>query len=273
MEYSISTHSLLASIPPHSPEHTTQERQKHSLFQGSGRGNSVGQVKLSFSSMDWNPFKCPTLFGDIWSNFATCKKQAFLSFLLSFPCPRSSFFLSTKSGSWTVKMKLSRMLGLVLWGFMGLYFAGRFGLWEFPFYFCQLIWCIFFLCFYIRILWAGPRCSIPPVCLGKLACCIEWKVNQSTSLCEIIASLGLHRPWFPMLKKKLVFLTYGAVWSTWGVNSFSLFMVVHVFLNFMFCKRKPCHVQTEFLELSFDGTAVIQHSFKLVRYQKFPYLL
>lgn len=126
MEYSISTHSLLASIPPHSPEHTTQERQKHSLFQCSGRGNSVGQVKLSFSSMDWNPFKCPTLFVDIWSNFATCKKQAFLSFLL-FP-PRSSFFLSTKSGSWTVKMKLSKMLGLVLWGFMGLYFAGRFGL-------------------------------------------------------------------------------------------------------------------------------------------------
>lgn len=126
MDYSISTHSLLASVPPHSPEHTTQERHKHSLFQCSGRGNSVGQVKLSFSSMDWNPFKCPTLFVAIWSNFATCKKQAFLSFLLS--SPHSSFFLSTKSGSWTVKMKLRRMLVLVLWGFMGLYFAGRFGL-------------------------------------------------------------------------------------------------------------------------------------------------
>lgn len=151
MEYSISTHSLLASIPPHSPEHTTQERQKHSLFQCSGRGNSVGQVTLSFSSMDWNLFKCPTLFVDIWSNFATCKKQAFLSFLLF--SPRSSFFLSTKSGSWTVKMKLSKMLGLVLWGFMGLYFAGRFGLWEFPFYFCQHSWYIFFWAFMFAFSW------------------------------------------------------------------------------------------------------------------------
>lgn len=52
-------------------------------------------------------------------------RPSFLSFSLP---PHSSFFLSTKSGSWTFKMKLSKMLGLVLWGFMGLYFAGRFGL-------------------------------------------------------------------------------------------------------------------------------------------------
>lgn len=68
-------------------------------------------------------------------------RPSFLSFSLP---PHFSFFLSTKSGSWTVKMKLRRMLVLVLWGFMGLYFAGRFGLWEFPFFFCQLVWYFFF---------------------------------------------------------------------------------------------------------------------------------
>lgn len=217
MEYSISTHSLLASVPPHSPEHTTQERHERSLFQRSGRGNSVGQVKLSFSSMDWNPFTCPTLFGAIWSNFATCKKQAFLSFLLS--SPHFSFFLSTKSGSWTVKMKLRRMLVLVLWGFMGLYFAGRFGLWKFPFFFCQLVWYIFFSLF-LHSHSLGWSKVLYTISVSRKTSLLYWvNGNQSVSLCEITPSLRLPRPWFPMLKRKLlIFLTYGTVWSIWGVE-------------------------------------------------------
>lgn len=104
----------------------------------------------------------------------------------------------------------------------------------------------------------------------NLQCWLKWK-STSLSLRDYFGPNTSLTLWFLMLKKKLKklggFLMEKESDVLGPTDSSSCFLVVRTCsLNFICYMGKPMYSQTKLFELSFQGAAVIQLSFKVVLY-------